>query len=147
MAILSKAYKRGIFKLLNPLKLSFTNIRHLCSNFVDCLSFLEPNSHDILSLCETNLDCSINYGNLFVRGYLPVIRQDSNTHMHVCIFSHFIWRRDFLLHRNYLSKTPADSYLRFWLALHHSVSCFFFLYQSPSSSMFMVSSMTLSHLT
>ena len=138
MAILSKAYKRDIFKLHNPLKLSFTNIRHLCSNFVDCLSFLEPNSPDILSLCETNLDCSINYGNLFVRGYLPLIRQDSNTHMHVCIFSHFIWRRDFLLHRNYLSKTPSDSYLRFRLALLHSVSCFFFLYQSTSSSMFMV---------
>ena len=86
MAILSKAYKRDIFKLHNPLKLSFTNIRHLCSNFVDCLSFLEPNSPDILSLCETNLDCSINYGNLFVRGYLPLIWQDSNTHMHYAYF-------------------------------------------------------------
>ena len=29
----------------------------------------------------------------------------------------------------------ADSYLCFWLALLHSVSCFFFLYQSPSLSL------------
>ena len=39
------------------------------------------------------------------------------------------------MHRNYLSKTPSDSYLRFRLALLHSVSCFFFLYQSPLSAL------------
>ena len=36
--------------------LSFTNIRGLCLNFVDCGSFFESNSPDILALCETNLD-------------------------------------------------------------------------------------------
>ena len=51
-------------------------------NFVDCKSFLESNSPDILAQCETNLDGSINSGNLFVRGYLPLIRKDSSTHMH-----------------------------------------------------------------
>ena len=35
-------------------------------------------------------------------------------------------------------ENSADSYLCFWLALLHSVSYFFFLYQSPSSSLCMV---------
>ena len=51
-------------------------------NFVDCESFLESNSSDILALCETNLDDSIDSGNFSVRGYLPLIRKDSSTHMH-----------------------------------------------------------------
>ena len=63
------------------IKLSFTNIRGLRSNFADCESFLESNSPDILALCETNLDDSINSGNFSVRGYLPLIRKDSRTHM------------------------------------------------------------------
>ena len=56
MAILSKACKPDNFESHNSLNLSFTNIRGLRSNFVDCKSFLESNSPDILALCETNLD-------------------------------------------------------------------------------------------
>ena len=56
MAILSKACKADNFELHNSLKLSFTNIQRLRSNFVDCESFLESNSPDILALCETNLN-------------------------------------------------------------------------------------------
>ena len=41
--------------------------------FVDCQSFLESNSPDILALCETNFS---------LRGYLSLIRKDSITHMH-----------------------------------------------------------------
>ena len=58
------------------------NIRGLRSNFVDCESFLESNSPEILALCETNLDDLIDSGNFSVRGYLPVIRKDSSTLMH-----------------------------------------------------------------
>ena len=76
MAIISKACKPDNFELLNCLKLSFTNIRVLCLNFVDCKSFLESNSPDILALCGTNLDDSIDSGN-FSRGYLPLIQKDS----------------------------------------------------------------------
>ena len=82
MAILSKACKPDNFELHNSLKLSFTNIRGLRSNFVDCESFLESNSPDILALCETNLDDSTNFGNFSERGYLPLIWKDSITHMH-----------------------------------------------------------------
>ena len=81
MAIFSKACKPDNFELYNPLKLSFANIRGLRSNFVDCESFLESKSPDILTLCETNLDDSIDSVNFSVTGYLPLIRRDSCTHM------------------------------------------------------------------
>ena len=71
MAILSKACEPDGFESLNSQKLSFTNIRGLHSNFVDSESFLESNSPDILGLCETNLDDSIDPGSFSVRGYLP----------------------------------------------------------------------------
>ena len=58
------------------------NIGGLHLSFVDCESFLESNSPDILALCETNLDDSIDSGNFFVRGYLSLIRKDSSTHMY-----------------------------------------------------------------
>ena len=74
MAILSKACKSDNFQSHNSLKLSFTNIRGLRSNFVDPESFLESHSPDILAVCETNLNDSIDSGNFSVKGYLPLIR-------------------------------------------------------------------------
>ena len=82
MAILSKGSKPDNFEPQNSLKLSFTNIRGLCSNFVEYKSFLESNSPDILALCESNLDDSIDSGNFSVRVYLPLIQKYSVTHVH-----------------------------------------------------------------
>ena len=70
-------------------------------------------------------------GNFSVRGYIPLIRKDSNTHTHDLAVSvkeglHFAW--DLSL------ENSADSYLCFHLALLHSVSYFFYLYRSPSSA-------------
>ena len=134
MAILSKACELDNFESHNSLKLSFTNIRGLCSNFVDCESFLESNTPDILALCETNLDDSIDSGNFSVGGYLPLIRKNG-THMHglaVYVIEGLPFARDLSL------ENSADSYLCFRLALLHSVSYFFFIYRSPSSSLFTV---------
>ena len=95
MAILSKAYKPDNFESHNSLKLSFTSIRGLRLNFVDYESFLESDSPDILDLCETNLDGSIDSGNFSVRGYLLLIQNDSNTHIHgLAVYV----TKDFLLH-------------------------------------------------
>ena len=55
MAISSEACKPDNFELNDSLKLSFSNIRGLRSNFVLCESFPESNSPDIIALCETNL--------------------------------------------------------------------------------------------
>ena len=75
MAILSKACKPDNFESHNSLKLSFTNIQGLRSNFVDCKYFLELNSFDILALYEPNLDDSNDSGNFSVRGNLLLIRK------------------------------------------------------------------------
>ena len=50
--------------------------------FVECESLLESNSPEILDLCETNLDDSIDSGNFSVTGYLALIQKDYITHMH-----------------------------------------------------------------
>ena len=126
MAILSKRCKPDNFEPHNSLKLSFTNIGGLRSNFVQCQSFLESNSPDILTLCETNLDDSVDSDNFSVRGYLTLIRKDSITHMHglaVCVKEGLPFARDLSL------ENSADSYLCFRLALLHSVSYVFFLYR------------------
>ena len=125
MAILSKACKPDNFESHNSLKLSFTNIRGLCSNFVDCESFLESNSPDILALCETHLDDLIDSSNFFVRDYLPLIRKDYSIQMHgltVYVKEGLPFPRDLSL------ENSAGSYLCFRLALLYSVSYFFFLY-------------------
>ena len=132
MAILSKACKPDNLELHNSLKLSFTNIQGLRLNFVDCESFLESNSPDILAICETNLDDSIDSGNFSVRGYLHLIQKDSSIHMHglaVYVKEGLPFPWDLSL------ENFADSYLCFQLALLHSVSYFFFLYQSPYLSL------------
>ena len=66
----------------NSLRLSLTNIQGIHSDFLECESFLESNSPDILALCETILDDSIDSGNFPVIGYLPLIQKDSVTHIH-----------------------------------------------------------------
>ena len=118
MAILSKACKPDNFESHNSLKLSFSNIQGLCWNFVDCESCLESNSPDILALCETNLDDSIDSGNFSVRGYLPLIRKDSSTHMHglpVYVKEGLPFARDLslgLLHSVSTSFSSIDHLLR-----------------------------------
>ena len=67
-----------------------------------------------------------------MRGYLPLTRKDSSTHMHslaVYVKEGLPFARDLSL------ENSADFYLCFRLALLHSVSYFFFLYRSPSSSL------------
>ena len=125
MAVLSKRCKPDTSELHNSLKHSLTNIRGLCLNFVDCESFLESNSPDILALCKTNLNDSIDSASFSVRDHLPLIRKDCTTHMHGLA----VYVKEGLP----LSvENSGDSYLCFRLSLLHSVSYFFFLYRSPS---------------
>ena len=114
MAILSKACKPDNFELHNSLRLSFTNIRDLCLNFVDCESFLESNSPEIPAVSETNLDYSIDSGSFSVWGYLPLIQKDSSTYMH----SLAVYVKEVLPFSWDLSlENSGDSYLCFQLAL------------------------------
>ena len=108
------------------------NIRGLRSNFVECETFLESNSPDILALFEINLDDSIDSGNFSVRGYLPLIREDSVTHVHgLALYV----KKGLPLARDLSLENSAHSTLCLMLALLHSVLNFFFLYQSLSPSL------------
>ena len=79
----SHIIKPDNFEPHNSLKLSFTNVRDLRSNFVEYEYFLESNSPDIHALCETNLDDSIDW----VRGYFLLIRKDFYySHVWFCTF-------------------------------------------------------------
>ena len=129
MTILSKTCKPDNFESHKSPKLSFTNIQGLPSNFVDCESLLESNSPDILALCETNLDHSTDSGNFSVRGYLPLIRKDSITHLHgLTVYV----KEEVLFARDLSPENSADSYLCSPLALLQSVTYFFFHFRSPS---------------
>ena len=130
MTILSSGCKPDNLEPHNSIKLSFTNIRGLCSNFVECESFLESNYPDIPPLCERNLNDSTDSGNFSVRGYLSIIRNFSITHMHgLAVFEkeRLPFSRDISLEKS------VDSYLYFRPPLLHSV-----LLLSPLSSTFFV---------
>ena len=109
-----KRCKPDNFESHISLRLSFLNIWGLCSNFVDSESFLKSSSHDILALCETNLDNSIDSGNLSVSSYLLLIWKNSTTHMHglaIYVKEGLPFAQDLTLEK------PANVYLRFWLVL------------------------------
>ena len=99
---------------------------------IECDSFLESNTPDILVLCETNMDNSIDSGDFSATGYVFLIRKNSVTHIHglpVYVKQGRPLAQDLSL------ENSVDSYLCFQLALLHSVSYFFFLYRSPSFSL------------
>ena len=98
--ILSKGCTPDNFESHNSLKISFKNVRGFHLNFVECEPFRVSSSHDILDLCETILDDSIDSGNFYMTGYLPIIQKDSTTH--ICMVLQFKQKKDFLLHRAYL---------------------------------------------
>ena len=113
-------------------------------NFGDCESFLESNSPDILALCETNLDDSIDSGNFSVRGYFPLIRKDSSTHAwsrslcerRISFCTGLISRK--LCRFSFMFLTFFSMFCFLFMALLHSVSYFFFLCRSPFSALCMV---------
>ena len=59
MAITSEACKPDNCESHNSLKVGFSNILDLRSNFVDCESFLESNSPDVLALCNAKLNTQL----------------------------------------------------------------------------------------
>ena len=111
--VLSKGLKPDNFQQPNSLKRNFTNIQGLSSNFVESESFLESNSPDILAVYEINLGHSIDSGNFSVKGYLPLIRKDSVTHM----YGLAVYVKEGLpLPQDLSLENSANSYLCFRLA-------------------------------
>ena len=86
------------------------------------LSLNQTLLNQTLALRETNLD-DLDSRNFSLRGYLPLIRKDSSTHMHgltVYVKEGFPFARDLSLEKS------AGSYLCFRLDLFQSASSFFF---------------------
>ena len=110
MAILPIAFKPDNIEL--P-KTYFTNIQGLCSNFAGYESLFESSSLDILALCETNLDNSIDSYNFSVKGYLPLMQKDSVTRMHgLAVFV----KEGLCFARELSLENSEDSYFAFdWL--------------------------------
>ena len=67
MAIMSRFTRPGTPKSHTYLKVSYTNIRGFCSNFLHCESYLETNSPDILALSETNLEDAVDSNSLLLK--------------------------------------------------------------------------------
>ena len=65
---MKRSHYQKYVKLHKSVKLSFTNIRGLRSNFVGCESFLESNPPDILALYESKVEDSVDSNKLSVRG-------------------------------------------------------------------------------
>ena len=70
-----------------------------------------------------------------LEGYLPLVRKDSSTNMHGLVV---YVKEGVPLAWDLSLENSADSYLCFRLTLLHSLSYFFFFYQSPSSSLCLV---------
>ena len=125
MATSSKGCKPDNIELHNSLKLCFTNIGGLPSNFIECEFLLEWSSPDILALIEANLDDSVDSCNFFCKGHLRLIWKGSVTYIHGIA----VYVKELLIFWLDLSlENSADSYLCFWLALLHSLSSLFYVY-------------------
>ena len=82
------------------------------------------NCLDMLALCETNLDDSIDSGNLSVNGYLLLIQKDSNSHMHGLA----VYAKEGLLFAWDLSlEKSADSYVFDWLLFFQCFTSFSYI--------------------
>ena len=82
MVILSKVPQPHTFESRSFLKLNFTNIWSLRSNFIGNESYLKPTSSDILALYDTNIEESIYSSNFSVRSFLHLIWKNSVSHVH-----------------------------------------------------------------
>ena len=129
MTILSKVGNQIIMNRITLLSLALQIFEaFFYTNFVESECFFESNSPNILALWETNLDNQTDSGNFSVRGYLPLIRKDSSTHM----YGLAVYVKEELPFARGLSLENSDSYLCLRMALLHSVCYFLSLYWSLS---------------
>ena len=89
MAILPKVHQPDNFESHNSLKLSFTNIRGLFSNFIGHESSLKSNSTSILALCKTDLEESTDSREISVRVFFL---EFARTLLIICVVLQFMGR-------------------------------------------------------
>ena len=129
MTVLSKS-KTGTVNPSKPLRVAFTNIRGLRSNFSDLQTHLFQASPDILAISETCLTSDVADDDFSVSGYLPIKRKDSLNGKHGLA----VYLKSTLpISRQEELELPDSSSMCFRLSLLHSTSYLFFLYCSPSN--------------
>ena len=110
MAILSKGRKSDSFESNNSLKISFTNIQGICSNFAECESCLNQTLLTFLLYVRQIWMTQLILAIFCVRAYLPLIRKDSVTQIHdiaAYVKEGFPFAQDLTL------ENSADSYFYF----------------------------------
>ena len=131
MAILSKGCKPGNSESQSSLKLSFVNIQ---SNTVNVnlslnqtfLRFLLRQNQLIQLIHMTQVILAISlWGVIFL--------QQERILFLICMVLQLMWKKDFLLYETYLWKFCR--FLLMFLWLYFTLFWFFFLYQSPYSSL------------
>ena len=90
------------------------------------------NSPDILALCETNLNDSVDSGSFYVRGYHPLISKDSITdiHGHVkggCLFTQDLSFRNLGFLCKFSTGFTSFKVLVLFSCIDHRVLCAQFL--------------------
>ena len=116
MAILSKRCKPDKFESHNSLKLSLTNILGLCSNFVECISFLTFWLYVRITWI-TQLILAISLWGVI----LFLIQNDYITHMHgLAVYV----KEGLPLAWDLSLKNSADSYVCNWLYFTHCLTSF-----------------------
>ena len=124
MTIISEVCKTDNFESYNSLKLRFTNIGSLRTNFVGQESFLELNSLDIFALWGKH--GWVIWFSLFLCKGSSCFNPKGFCYLHAFVKEGLPFSRDISL------KNSENSYLCFRLVLLHSVSHVFFLFRSPS---------------
>ena len=120
MVILSKGCKPDNFEPHNSLKLSFTDIGGLHSNFVECESFLESNSLVIFALCQTNSDNSIDSGSFSVGG-LSSFKLER-------FYQPYTWSCSLLSSQDLSLENSVKSYVLDWLYFTQCLTSFSSIY-------------------
>ena len=110
------------------LKLSFSNIRGLRTNFGEVSHFLQSRSPDIFAVSETKLDASVSSSEFTPDGY-TFHRFDKAPCHGLALYA----KANLPLRRMKQSEDPRHEYLAFIAPLKNVTFLLFFLYRSPSA--------------
>ena len=110
------------------LKLSFSNIRGLRTNFGEVSHFLQSRSPDIFAVSETKLDASVSSSEFTPDGY-TFHRFDKAPCHGLALYA----KTNLPLRRMKQSEDPRHEYLAFIAPLKNVTFLLFFLYRSPSA--------------
>ena len=120
MAILSKGSKLDNFESHNFLKLSFTNIWGLCSNFVN-LSL----NQTLVTFLVCVRQIWMNQLILLISLWGVIFLYSKRILLLIYMILQFMWKKDFLLHRIYLWKAlQILTYVFDWLYLAQCLTSF-----------------------